>query len=52
MRQAKNVLPAQVNSVVALVFSAAVKGLGVFSGVEINLMLVVRTYISRGFHSK
>lgn len=33
------------------VFSAAVKGLGVLPGVEINMMLVVRTYISRGFHS-
>lgn len=51
MRQDKNVLPAQVNSVVVLVFSAAVKGLCVLPSVEINLILVVRTYISRGFHS-
>lgn len=44
-------LPAQVNSVVVLVFSAAVKGLCVLPSVEINLMFVVRTYICRGFHS-
>lgn len=34
-----------------LVFSAAVKGLCVLPSIEINMMLVVRTYISRGFHS-
>lgn len=51
MRQDKNVLPAQVNSVVVLVFSAAVKGLCVLPSIKINLILVVRTYISRSFHS-
>lgn len=51
MRQDKIVLPAQVNSVVVLVFSAAVKGLCVLPSVEINVMLVVRTNTSRCFHS-
>lgn len=39
------------NSVVVLVFSAAVKGLWVLPSIEINMMLVVRTYISRGLPS-
>lgn len=44
-------LPAHVNSVVVLIFSAAVKGLCVLPSIEISMMLVVRTCISRGFHS-
>lgn len=51
MRRYKNVLPAHVNSVVVLIFSAAVKGLCVLPTIEINMMLVVRTCISRGFCS-